>query len=164
MAEIGDPEKGHIPLDPNQHLGVAVEDNDKELGMGAQGDDHSEHSERTLSADSIVPPPAQVVQDQIRSKSRSSSVRSRPLSIIPRSKRRGLLGRFAIIPEVERPHDYGNGTKWAITAIVALAAAAAPVGSAIFYRKFSHSYFLRRRLFGSYEAFQCIHISAALDL
>jgi hypothetical protein len=140
MAEIGDPEKAHIPLDTSQHLGVAVEDNDKELDIWSHGDDRSEHSERTLSADSIEPAPAQVVQENVRSKSRSSSVRSRPLSIIPRSKRRGLLGRFAIIPEVERPHDYGNGTKWAITAIVAFAAAAAPVGSAIFYRGFSLSY------------------------
>jgi hypothetical protein len=137
-----DPEKGHIPLDvdrPLQHPGVATEDDDKELDIGSYGGEHLEHSERALSADSIEPAPIQVTQPDVRSKSRSSSVRSRPLSIIPRSKRRGLLGRFAIIPEVERPHEYRNGTKWAITAIVALAAAAAPVGSAIFYRKFSYS-------------------------
>jgi hypothetical protein len=54
---------------------------------------------------------------------------------IPRSRRRGLLGRLALIPEVETPYDYKNGTKWTITAIVALAAAAAPMGSGIFYRE-----------------------------
>lgn len=137
--DVGDPEKGHIPLDvdgPLQHPGVATEDDDKELDIGSREDKHSVHSERALSADSIEPALAQVTQTDTRSKSRSSSVRSRPLSVVPRSKRRGLLGRFAIIPEVERPHEYGNGTKWAITAIVALAAAAAPVGSAIFYRRF----------------------------
>jgi hypothetical protein len=140
--DIPDPEKGHIPLDvdgPLHHPGVASEQDDKELDIGSHGDQHPEHSERALSADSIEPAPGQVTQPDARSKSRSSSARSRPLSIVPRSKRRGLLGRFAIIPEVERPHEYRNGTKWAITAIVALAAAAAPVGSAIFYRRLSFS-------------------------
>ncbi|KAK0728472.1 major facilitator superfamily domain-containing protein [Lasiosphaeria miniovina] len=53
--------------------------------------------------------------------------------VVPRAKRRGLFGRFAIIPEIESPYDYTNGTKWAITAVIALAAAAAPMGSGIFY-------------------------------
>jgi hypothetical protein len=140
--DICDQEKDHTPLDvdgPLQHPGVATEDDEKELDIGSHGDEHSDHSERALSADPIEPAPVQVTQPDVRSKSRSSSVRSRPLSIVPRSKRRGLLGKLAIIPEVERPHEYGNGTKWTITAIVALAAAAAPVGSAIFYRRFSFS-------------------------
>jgi hypothetical protein len=139
--DFHDPEKDHIPLDVDgslQHPGVATEDDENELDIGGHEDEHSNHSKHPLSADSIEPAPVQVTQPDVCSKS-PSSVRSRPLSIVPRSKRRGLLGRFAIIPEVERPHEYGNGTKWAITAIVALAAAAAPVGSAIFYRRFSFS-------------------------
>lgn len=55
-------------------------------------------------------------------------------NIIPRNQRRGLFGQLAIIPEIERPYDYTTKTKWTITAIVALAAAAAPMGSGIFYR------------------------------
>ncbi len=55
--------------------------------------------------------------------------------IIPRAQRRGLLSRFAVVPEVERPYEYKNGTKWIITAVVALAAAAAPMGSGIFLRE-----------------------------
>ncbi|KAK4033754.1 hypothetical protein C8A01DRAFT_49733 [Parachaetomium inaequale] len=51
---------------------------------------------------------------------------------VPRAQRRGLLGRLTLIPEVERPYEYKNSTKWAITAIVALAAAGAPMGSGIF--------------------------------
>lgn len=69
--------------------------------------------------------------------SRASSVFSRSQSVVPRAHRRGILGRLAIIPEIERPFDYKNKTKWAITAIIALAAAAAPMGSGIFYRKFN---------------------------
>ena len=74
-----------------------------------------------------------------RTRSRASSIRSRPLSVVPRSKRRGLFGRFTLIPEIERPYDYKSSTKWTITAAVALATAAAPMGSSIFYRM-SNSY------------------------
>lgn len=52
---------------------------------------------------------------------------------IPRSQRRGLSARFAMIPEVEDPYCYKDSTKWLLTLIIALAAAAAPMGSAIFY-------------------------------
>ena len=69
-----------------------------------------------------------------RAQSRASSNRSRPLSIIPRSKRRGILGKFTLVPEVENPFDYKNSTKWGLTVIIALATAAAPLGSTIFYR------------------------------
>jgi hypothetical protein len=55
---------------------------------------------------------------------------------VPRAQRRGLLGRLTLIPEVERPYEYKNSTKWTITAIVALAAAGAPMGSGIFLRGF----------------------------
>jgi hypothetical protein len=55
--------------------------------------------------------------------------------IVPRDQRRGLLGRLTLIPEVERPYEYKDSTKWMITAIVALAAAGAPMGSSIFMRE-----------------------------
>jgi hypothetical protein len=54
---------------------------------------------------------------------------------VPRSRRRGLLGRFALVAEVQNPYDYDNNLKWFITFIVALAGAAAPMGSSIFFRK-----------------------------
>lgn len=56
-----------------------------------------------------------------------------PLVKVPRARRRGLFARFALIPEVTEPSHYPNTTKWLITAIVALAAAAAPVGSSIIF-------------------------------
>ena len=56
-------------------------------------------------------------------------------TVVPRSERRGLFGRFSAIPEIETPYEYTNKTKWLITAVVALAAAASPMGSGIFYRK-----------------------------
>ena len=54
---------------------------------------------------------------------------------VPRSQRRGLLGRFALIAEVQDPYGYSNNLKWFITFIVAFAGAAAPMGSSIFFRK-----------------------------
>ena len=53
---------------------------------------------------------------------------------VPRSQRRGLFGRFAILAEVEEPKHYSRKAKWYITFIVALAAMAAPVGSQIIFR------------------------------
>ena len=53
---------------------------------------------------------------------------------VPRSKRRGLFGRFTIVAEVEEPKHYPQNIKWGITFAVALAAVAAPMGSAIIFR------------------------------
>ena len=50
---------------------------------------------------------------------------------VPLSHRRGLLAGFALIPEVKHPTAYPRKIKWLITAIVALSAAVAPMGSAI---------------------------------
>ncbi|TFB05423.1 MFS antiporter QDR3 [Trichoderma ghanense] len=72
-------------------------------------------------------------QEAGRSRSRASTTRSKALTIVPRSQRRGVLARFALVPEVERPYDYKNSTKWGITLTIALATAAAPLGSSIFY-------------------------------
>ncbi|EFY90063.1 MFS multidrug resistance transporter, putative [Metarhizium acridum CQMa 102] len=63
----------------------------------------------------------------------SSTTRPRIVAIVPRAQRRGLFAGFAVTPEVERPYDYTNSTKWGITATIALATLAAPMGSSIFY-------------------------------
>lgn len=73
-----------------------------------------------------------------RTQSRASSTHPRPLVVVPRKERRGLLGRFAIVPEVVNPYDYKRSTKWGITATIAIATAAAPLGSSIFYREYLH--------------------------
>lgn len=85
-----------------------------------------EHTEEKISesrrdvegqeAEDVTPPPVKVV----------------------RSKRRGLFGRFTLLAEITEPKHYSRGTKWWITFIVAMAAVAAPMGSAIILRKHSH--------------------------
>lgn len=62
--------------------------------------------------------------------SRSSAV-SRTPTVIPRRERRGLLAHLCLIPEVSNPYEYSRKIKWTITFFVALAAMAAPTGSAI---------------------------------
>lgn len=54
---------------------------------------------------------------------------------VPRAQRRGLFGRFTIVAEVTEPKNYPRSTKWFITFVVASAAVAAPLGSAILFRK-----------------------------
>ncbi|TVY49585.1 MFS transporter [Lachnellula occidentalis] len=109
-----------IPQDfdgPIEHPGVSTL-RDDEFRKEEKSDETSVHTQPT---DDVEPAPD------------GSEALSRALSIVPRSRRRGLLGSFAcIIPEVEKPYEYKNSTKWFITLIVALAAAAAPMGSAIF--------------------------------
>ena len=62
---------------------------------------------------------------------------SRAPTVVPRSKRRGLFGRFAVLPEIERPYDYQDKTKWLITLVIALSAAGGPMGSSILYPSLS---------------------------
>ncbi|EME82589.1 uncharacterized protein MYCFIDRAFT_187941 [Pseudocercospora fijiensis CIRAD86] len=50
---------------------------------------------------------------------------------IPRPSRRGLLSKFCCMDEVTNPYALPRKKKWTITAIVALAGAAAPMGSSI---------------------------------
>ena len=54
---------------------------------------------------------------------------------VPRSDRRGLLGKLTVLAEVEEPKHYPNSVKWFITFVIALAAVAAPAGSTILLRK-----------------------------
>lgn len=65
--------------------------------------------------------------------SRSSSVFGEAVKV-PRNERRGLLARFAVVAEVEEPKAFKTKTKWIITFVVAVAAAAAPMGSGIILR------------------------------
>lgn len=139
-----DPEKGalessssHSPqgIDvdgPIEHPGVStLPDHEKDT------DSDTIHSHTHSSIDSISPIPETTDLELSKTKSRTSSIRSRALTIVPRAKRRGLLARLTVIPEVERPYEYKNSTKWFITFQVAIAAAAAPMGSAILLRKYT---------------------------
>jgi len=90
----------------------------------------SHDSERTVSDEGHD---AQVATPH-RSRSRAqSSTRSiqKDAVVVPRGERRGLFARLAVIPEVTEPHDYSRKRKWMITFVVAVAAAAAPMGSSI---------------------------------
>lgn len=67
---------------------------------------------------------------------RQGSIRGQAIKV-PRAKRRGLLGKFSMIAEVEEPKDYPRRIKWFITFVVGMAALAAPLGSTIIFRKSS---------------------------
>jgi hypothetical protein len=139
-----DPEKADVEAASHQdndgpvsHPGVSTTQDNESTKRG-DTDEESIHSHSSLGSIEAIPEDTEVPQLS-KTKSKSSSVRSRPLSIIPRSERRGLLARFTIIPEVEQPYHYKRSTKWLITLQIAIAAAAAPMGSAILLRKSSPS-------------------------
>ncbi|KAJ9239003.1 hypothetical protein DTO169E5_4601 [Paecilomyces variotii] len=66
----------------------------------------------------------------------ATSIYEEPIPV-PRSRRRGLFAQFTLLAEVENPKTYPRRTKWFITFIVAVAAAAAPMGSSIFFPSLS---------------------------
>jgi hypothetical protein len=153
MAATPDPEKGHTRRSseferPVSHASKTTadqhedEDDASAREKGIDEDRPSSRHENDLYPAATLGEPSgdgiyacEETCSPCRTRSRASSIRSRPLSVVTRSKRRGLFGRFTLIPEIERPYDYKNSTKWTITAAVALATAAAPMGSSIFYRR-----------------------------
>lgn len=135
-----DPEKRSKHADSDEHESHLEQDESDvetlshhEEESGEIGDDDDENPRGLNNTNATVDsgPAAS------RTQSRASSTRSRALTIVPISKRRGLFARFCVVPEVERPYDYSNKTKWTITLVVALAAAGGPLGSNLLYRKYS---------------------------
>ncbi|CAK7269384.1 hypothetical protein SEPCBS57363_003576 [Sporothrix epigloea] len=130
---------------------AASHDKSSESGDDGANDDFDNDSEE-IPEDDGFPPMAnepgaglQAVESRLSQQAHERAASSHALSrtvsrtptIVPRSKRRGLFGKFAILPEVERPYEYPNKTKWLITLIVALSAAGGPLGSSIFYPSLS---------------------------
>ncbi|KAI3325894.1 major facilitator superfamily transporter [Xylariaceae sp. AK1471] len=66
-------------------------------------------------------------------RSMTSSMGPRHAIPVPKENRRGLFPWLSLVPEVDKPQHYDNGIKWMLTLFVAIAACAAPMGSAIFY-------------------------------
>ena len=79
--------------------------------------------------------PSLLEQDRPGLTLRKEAARSSLHGLVPLAQRRGLLGCLMIIPERENPYEYTITTKWLITFIVSLAAAASQMGSSIFYRE-----------------------------
>ncbi|KAK1654407.1 major facilitator superfamily transporter [Colletotrichum phormii] len=148
-ATIHDPEKDFFPPEEtktkspsrgeDQSSSQSSDSEDEITEVGRNGDrsrksadaDADADSERDGEVDGEGDPSAG--DAPARTRSRASSTRSRALSIVARSKRRGFLARLTTIPEVDNPYNYTNKTKWTITLIIALAAAVSPMGSSIFY-------------------------------
>ncbi|KAL9114138.1 MAG: hypothetical protein Q9227_001910 [Pyrenula ochraceoflavens] len=122
---------------------MEVFDDDKSLSFATARSSLSSSSEEDLEA--ITRSPSAIVGKEFEASDR------RPIRVnshgqeserrddapgpkkVNRADRRGLWARFAILAEVEDPHTYGRGKKWFITFVVAVAAVAAPMGSAILY-------------------------------
>ena len=106
-------------------------DTPKEYRISLDGSDPTEAS---LSTDETAPPspstpPDVEAQDPSPHLDGSTPVPTK----VPRSQRRGLLGRWTLVAEVDEPRNYSKKMKWSITMIVGVAAFAAPTGSAILF-------------------------------
>lgn len=112
-------------------------------GQGPLCDDEERHgvegvaeiSPPSPSSDSehVYPTDEHIIRDRPRMQRPESyaSTASPPVVVVPRAERRGLFGRFAVVPEVVEPRDYPNKMKWLITAFVGVAAVAGPMASSV---------------------------------
>ena len=120
-AGIPRPEKPlHVPQIDSSHTGPE----DKDYAIESDGSPSIKFTSNEKEQDIDI-------EDQTHEQ--DESIHPAPVKV-PRSQRRGLLSRFAILAEVEQPVHYSRNSKWFITFVVAAAAIAAPLGSAIFFR------------------------------
>ena len=132
-ADRAEPAAGPHPPCPNRDAGH--EERPVTADSSADEDEDAiERSSLEQGSPDVLDHEKKTNLSRVQSRHGSSFVNTET-DIVPRDQRRGLLGRFTLIPEVERPYEYKNSTKWMITAIVALAAAGAPMGSSIFMRE-----------------------------
>lgn len=106
----------------------------------ANGPSHEDTKRRptddSLSLHSVRSTPTTIVDDHQRDAEAALARTKTPkqaLIKVSRKQRRGWFASFTLIPEVTNPYDYKDSTKWFITLVVAVSAAAAPVGSAIIF-------------------------------
>ncbi|GAD95593.1 MFS multidrug resistance transporter, putative [Paecilomyces variotii No. 5] len=111
---------------------------DEERAMHLQGtSEETDTDTHSISPASSLPPVVEGKSpEDVFPPQRASSVYEEPIPV-PRSKRRGLFAQFTLLAEVENPKAYPRRTKWLITFIVAVAAAAAPIGTSIFFPSLS---------------------------
>lgn len=139
MKPTNDNEKADVEKADGDENGVDDVQASPPISLNGHENDHSSDSGRSsIDPATIWDEPVEPISRHStrRAQSRASSNRSRALVIIPRSKRRGLFASLALVPEAESPYEYKNSTKWFITFVIALATAAAPLGSTVFYREF----------------------------
>jgi hypothetical protein len=145
MDVSDDLEKSTSPVDPLAHSAEDTSPTEKELEVQSKKQPvRSLHSERGVSTHSTVVEECEDVEDGRPDQTRVIAPRRPPIKV-PSSQRRGLFAQFALVAEVENPYDYSNTSKWFITFTVAVAAVAAPLGSAIFFRTFLGMSRRRRR-------------------
>jgi multidrug resistance protein len=121
-------EDGYAPEQPTK----CIEDGKKSDSQGTFGSIHESEDDSISvhSHASTTPTIPQSEKTRPTTLARTASVVPEAV-IVPRSERRGLLARFALIPEIENSYHYSRKTKWFLTFVIAVCAMAGPMGSAI---------------------------------
>jgi multidrug resistance protein len=120
----------HEVIDDNEHRrgrSHSVETHDSQDTARTHSDDEGHDAQVATPHRSRSRAPHRSLS---RAQSSTRSVRRDPI-VVPRKERRGLFGTVCTIAEVTEPYDYSRRRKWTITFVVAVAAAAAPMGSSI---------------------------------
>jgi multidrug resistance protein len=134
---MADPKKLRPESSDNRPVSVESVDFAKANIASNEVDIASSHNDAISIASSHADTVSEHDEEKATKKPTPPAVLSRTTSVLPdavivdRKSRRGLFGRFTLIPEVENAHHYARKTKWFITVIVAFCAMAAPMGSAI---------------------------------
>jgi hypothetical protein len=132
-----DPGKSRSESSNDTHHDVESVDFAKSKNASEEMDVSSSHDDALSIASSHADTMSEHDEEKATGKPVPPATLTRTTSVLPdavivdRKHRRGLFGRFTLIPEVENAHHYARKTKWFITVIVAFCAMAAPMGSAI---------------------------------
>lgn len=123
--------KGTVPVEA-EIMSVVSSPSSTHCGDPEKRDSVATNADTLASSDSNDSTAHGSISEDAEAQGRSDAPPKRePLVLVPRSERRGLLGRFALVAEAENPYDYSNRTKWVLTVIVAFSGVAAPLGSTI---------------------------------
>ena len=137
-----DDEKDGLPDEPKKFEPLDVPLPSRSSSHDTDHEEHEEHEEQLEYSDpekGLAETNQRGTRPQPPAISRSISTQSKPLSLrkVPVSQRNGWLSRLSLLYEAEEPKSYPRKVKWFITFEVAIAAIAAPMGSAIILRAFS---------------------------
>src|SRR5690242_13598172 len=101
-------EDGYAPEQPTTHIGSHNEKEESDTGTNGSVHESSDDTESIHSHASTTPTVHQE-EKNVRPVmlSRTTSVTPEAV-VVSRAERRGLLARFALIPEVENPYHYSR--------------------------------------------------------
>ena len=130
MSDLEKPPVVDAPADGGPDEVATLEQKEVDVGhkpRSTHSMSSSEHGTGSNTLDPELGPPTQNIDPEPYP----------PAVKVPSSRRRGFLGKLAVLAEVENPYHYSRAKKWTITFIVALCGVSAPLASSIILRSYT---------------------------